>query len=178
MPEPSRSGQNPEELSEEDYERLVQEVAGRVRRAFGSQRFRHASATDFAQSGVRTYLRRKGEGQEFQIESLDDLVALVWTFARHRVLNETRKKNPRGLEQGWELRSMQAPSESHLVADETCEIIERTVTSLESEQGKDIVRQRLEGNTNPMIAQQLGISIRTVERTWKQFVEKLQKTLE
>ena len=178
MREPTHSGREPEEFSEDDYERLIEEVAARVRSAFGSQRFRHASATDFAQSGVRTYLRRRSEGQEFQIETLDDLVALVWTFARHRALNETRKKSPRGLEQGWELQSVQAPSESHIVADETCQIIERTISDLESELGKDIVRQRLEGNPSSMIAQQLGISIRTVERAWKRFVDKLQSVLE
>ncbi|MFV1967260.1 MAG: sigma-70 family RNA polymerase sigma factor [Pirellulaceae bacterium] len=177
MCESTDSGQSPYDLSEDDYERLVREVAERVRHAFGSHRFRHASATDFAQSGLRTYLRRKNEGQEFQIESLDDLVALVWTFARHRALNETRKKNPPGLDRDWELQSMRAPSDSQLLADETREIIEQTITDLGSETGKKIVRRRLDGHSNSVIADNLGISIRTVERAWKLFVDKLQKTL-
>ena len=177
MSEPPRSGQGQAEISDDDYERLVREVAERVRRAFGRQRFRHASATDFAQSGLRTYLRRKSEGQEFEIESLDDLVALVWTFARHRVLNETRKKNPAGLRTDWELQSMQAPSDSQLLADETQQLIEQTITGLESETGTEIVRRRLEGDSNSTIAAKLGVSVRTAERSWKLFVEKLQKTL-
>lgn len=132
---------------------------------------------DAAMSAMRTFVRRIGQGQYDGLVDHNHLIRLLTVIAIRKASNHRRRNkrykhisNIDDESSGNELLNVFAV-ESGPIADQIAivyETLEQMLLALESSTFRKIALLQLEGHTNPSIAGELGISLRSVQRKAKQ----------
>jgi RNA polymerase sigma factor (sigma-70 family) len=161
--------------------RLADKYLGaKVRRRVGSE--------DVVQSACRTFFRR-AQGGEFQLADSEDLWRLLCAITVTKVREHARYHNrlKRGLERETALPADAGNSGAHVnprdprltpaEAAEFSDFFESIRSGLDEEE-RQIVDLKLQDCTNDEVAEQLGLSERTVRRAVKRVQARLTRVLE
>jgi RNA polymerase sigma factor (sigma-70 family) len=157
-------------LWEKFAERLLSAARGRLR---GAPR-RVADEEDVAVKAFTAFLQAVQDGRLPQLDSRDDLWAILLTIVRRQAANQLRDLARRPLRGDSALQGADgprcepiapgpAPDEAVLVQDEVRQLFEALGENL-----RQIALWKMEGLSHPEIARQLGCSVPTVERRWKE----------
>jgi RNA polymerase sigma-70 factor (ECF subfamily) len=164
------------------FDRYVGRLVALARRHISERLAGRVDAEDIVQSVFRTFFVRVRDGQ-FRVEGPDDLCKLLARITVHKTLRQVafhrRARRDKGMEvpqgDGGEAMLLAVcsgePTAEEVVA--FVDTLEHFVTRL-GEEDRKILALRLEGHSNAEIAEQLGISDRTVRR----FVKRIQEHAE
>jgi len=166
---------------------VMPEVIRAIHRRFGNSR--QVDAEEAAISACRTVFRRMTQNPEaFAFASYADLAGLIVKSAWFKCQGILREKHAIQLpdlpsDEGFDAPSTQASNarpEDALLREELCQQIEEAICRIHgtlNETYAAVCDRKLSGETNAVIAAELGITIRSVTRIWHGIKNKLQTEL-
>ncbi len=172
-------------LWERYFDRLVKSAGWKMR----DMARRVADEEDIALSVFHSLYQGGKAGRFEQLQNRDDLWRLLIAITNHKIVDQVRRQTSQkrgagdergesvfqklaedGQQAGFEMFADTDPTPEFLLSLE--EEHRRLLTQLRDDTLRTIASLKLEGYTNEEMAQQLGISVRTIERKSKLIREK------
>ena len=168
----------PLNITDEEYLEYVVRLARLAEQNLCDRLKRRVDAEDLAMSAIRTFIRRR---ETFSINTTSELWALLVTITIRKVRRDARRAEAGIRDVRKEVRaddlplcsSIPGPDDQAALAD----AVEHVLGDLKPVHA-EIFDLRLAGHTNQQIADQVGISLRGVNRAISLFRERFQKLYE
>jgi RNA polymerase sigma factor (sigma-70 family) len=156
------------------WEQFASRLLSAARSALRGSPRRVADEDDVAVKAFTAFLQAVQQGRLPRLDNRDDLWAVLLTIVRRQSANQVRHSARRPLRGDSALRPAEGPpiepiddglppDEAALVQDEIRRLFEALDGRL-----RQIATWKMEGMSHPEIARQLGCSLPTVERRWKE----------
>jgi RNA polymerase sigma factor (sigma-70 family) len=156
------------------WEQFASRLLAAARSRLGHAPRRVADEEDAAVKGFTAFLKAVQKGRLPQLDNRDDLWAVLLTIVRRQAANQVREAARRPLRGDSALRPEDGrgcepvdagpgPCEAAQVQDDVRRLFEALPGPF-----RQIATWKMEGMSHPEIAKELGCSVPTVERRWKE----------
>ena len=167
------------EAAQKLWERYMTRLVERARRKLGGTSRKMADEEDVAIIAFENFCRGAKQGRFPKLHDRDDLWQLLLMLTDRRAIDQMRKpSHTSGESSGVELGQLESDDPDPRFALELTDNLQVLIHALRDEQLEEIVMLKMAAHTNEEIAQQLGSSLRTVERKLKMIRKRWRDVLE